>query len=319
MTTSATVLTRAQLIDAAGSPSRARTAVRQGSYRRLLPGTYAPEATAASLQARAEAAMLALPDGSVLGGRTALWVAGVSWCEDAPLEVTVPRGRHLAPREGLRWRSGSLPEDEVCQVGDLRILSAARVVVDIARTEPLLDAVAILDAALRAGATTLPLVEAALARASKLRGVDRARLVPGLANGRSESPMESRLRVRFVQEGVAGLECQWDVYGLDGQHLGRTDVRLRGLVMEYDGREERLDKERFQHDRSRQTGLLSSGVELRRYTSRDVYRRSRAAVAAELRSALRQSGDRPPPRVAPGRDTLPAPKYRPLPTLAQAA
>ncbi len=314
-----TVLTRAQLIETAGSPGRARGLLDQGEWVRLLAGAYAPAAEAAALETRAAATMLALPEGTVLGGRTALWVAGVSWCEDAPLEVTVPRGRHLALREGLRWRSGSLPDDEVCQVGDLRILSAARVTVDIARTEPLLDAVAVLDAALRAGATTLPLVALALARASKLRGVERARVVPGLANGRSESPMESRLRVRFVQEDVTGLECQWDAYDLDGRHLGRTDLRLRGVVGEYDGRKERLDEERFQHDRSRQTGLLSSGVELRRYTSRDVYRRSPASVAAELRSALRQSDARPPPRVTPGRDTLPPPKHRPLPTLADAA
>ncbi len=314
-----TVLTRAQLIETAGSPGRARGLLDQGSWVRLLAGAYAPAAEAEALETRTAAAMLALPEDTVLGGRTALWVAGVSWCEDAPLEVTVPRGRHLAPREGLRWRSGSLPEDEVCQVGGLTILSAARVVVDIARAEPLLDAVAVLDAALRAGATTLPLVAAALARASRLRGVERARLVPGLANGRSESPMESRLRVRFVQEGVTGLECQWDAYDLDGRHLGRTDLRLRGLVGEYDGRKERLDAERFQNDRSRQAGLLSSGVELRRYTARDVYRRSPVAVAVELRSALRQSDDRPPPRVTPGRDTLPPPKHRPLPTVAEAA
>ena len=129
--------------------------------------------------------------------------------------------------------------------------------------------------------------------------------------------MESRLRMGFVLAGLPRPQAQWDVYDRDGRHLGRSDLHLDGVLVEFDGRAERLDRERFVADRQRQTRLLEVGYELRRYTSGDVYGRSRVSLAAEVQRAVLLAAGRDRSGAYRGPDTLRAPRIRPLATRAE--
>ncbi len=279
----------------------------------MLHGLYAPGGRHDDLDLRVQALTRVLPPGVALSHRTALWLLGLDLLGPV-LDVTAPRGHRVQVRPGLRVHSAALPESELCEVGGLLVVSAARAVVDVARDEPLLDAVPVGDAVLRSGAADRVLLDRALDGATGLRQVRAARLAVGLLDARAESPMESRVRLRFVQGGLQP-ESQVDLYD-DLGHVARVDLVVDGVLVEYDGREAHLEPAAFTRERRRQTRLLEGGGVVRRYTAADVYRRSAEDLVAEVRRAAR---DVRPGTLRRGADTLRAPQGRPLPTLARRA
>ena len=314
------VLTWRQLCQRCGSPAKARRVLAEQAWWRVLRNAYVDSAHPDDAQTRAAAARAVLPADAVLSHRSALWVLGLDVLPPVQLlDVTVPRGRHLEPRRGLRAHAASLPDEDVCDLAGLAFVSAARAVVDVARQEPLVEAVAIGDAALRAGACTIEQVAQCLAGAAGLRGVVNARLVLPQLEPRSESLMESRLRMKVVLGGLPRPQAQHDVYDDDGNHCGRGDLHLEGVLLEYDGREERLKKERFNSDRRRRARLSDVGMELREFTGYDVYRRTDEDVCREILRAIAQAAHRDRSRLRTGPDTLRAPRLRPLPTRAELA
>jgi hypothetical protein len=270
---------------------------------------------------RAQALRLVLPPGVALSHRAAVWALGVDvLARDRAgrdlLDVSAPRGLHLLRRPGLVTHSALLPDDELCEHEGLLLVTAERAFVDVARSDTLIEAVAFGDAVLRSGAATLALFEQALERAVGLRGVRPARALMAHLEPRSESLMESRMRMRLVLGGLPRPEAQRDIYDDEG-HVGRVDLEIDGAVFEYDGRESRLLKQVFVHERRRQTGLAQLELEIRRLTSADYYVRPAAVVCAEAWRAVEMARGRDLSRVRRGPDTLRAPKLRPLPTLAE--
>lgn len=310
------VLTWQELVRRAGSEKRARTRVRHGEWWQVCRGAYAEWHQVDGPPVRLAALRRVLPPDTALSHRTALWALGLDVLGDR-LDVAVPRGRHLLPRPHLHPRSTRLDDDELVDLGGgLLAVSAARAVVDVARTEPVLEAVAVADAVLRSGHACADAVLVSLDRSGGLRGVRRAREALSLVDGRSESPQESRLRVQLVLGGVPRPVVQHDVYGPYG-HVARVDLWIDGLVIEFDGRDVHLQPRAFAEDRWRQTRLVELELEIRRYSGLDVYRRSRADLCAEVMRAVDLAARRSRPLVRTGPDTLPAPRHRPLPVLAR--
>lgn len=301
----------AGLVRRAGSPARARRWVETGEWWRVVRGAYAPWHLPDGPEVRARALRLVLPAHAALSHRAALWVLGLDVLGDR-LDVTVPRGLRLQGRPGVRVHSAALPDDELCERDGLLLVSAARAVVDVARSEPLVEAVALGDAVLRSGAATAAAVQGALDASPGLRGVRRARAAVDLLDGRSESPMESRLRLPLVRGGLV-VEVQVDLYDARG-HVGRVDLLADGVAVEFDGREAHLERAAFVHERRRQARLLEAGAALCRFTAADVYRRAGEDLCAEVRRA--STRDRSTLRRGP--DTLRPPRLRPLPTRASA-
>lgn len=303
-----------ELVARAGTVAKARTWLGQGLWWRVFHDVYAPFEGDDEPRLRVAALKLVLPDDVAVSHRTALWLLGVDVL-GGRLQVTAPRGRRIERRAGLAAYSAALPDVDLCEVDGLLVVSAARAVIDVARTEPLVEAVAVADAVLRAGAATEQQLLEVVDRSVGLRGVVAARAVLPHLEPRSESPMESRFRMRLVLGGVPRPQAQFDVYDDEG-HAGRTDFHLRGVVLEYDGREERLKKPVFVAERRRQTRIAETGLELRRFTSDDVFVRPAAAVCAEVMRAVAQAGGRDRSRLRSGPDTLRPPRLTPLPTLA---
>lgn len=310
------ILTWQEFVLFAGGRAPAEAWLRDGRWWRVVRGAYAPVEVLDDTRTRARALQLVLPDDAVVSGRTALWLLGIDVFGDR-LQVTVPRGRHLRDRVGLRVVSAELCDIDLVEVGGRLSVSAARAVVDVARGESLVEAVAVADAVLRAGAATQEQLLDVVDRSRGLRGITHARAVLPHVEARSESPMESRLRMRLVLGGVPRPAAQVDVYDEDG-HVARADLLVEDVVLEYDGRDARLDKDVFVRERRRQTRLLETGLELRRFTSADVYVRPAAAVCADVLRAMEQARGRDRSRLRSGPDTLRPPRLRPVPTLATA-
>lgn len=307
------VLSRAELLQRLGTRDRLERALERQLYRRVLRGFFVDGELADSPDVRCAALRRALPDDVALAGRTALWAMTVDVLpRNGRLDLTVPRGRHLVQRPGMRALAALLPDDELVDLpGGLVAVSAPRAFVDVARREPLVEAVALGDAVLRSGAATEEQLVAAVERARRAKGVVAARQVLPHLEPRSESQGESRLRMRLVQGGLPRPEAQVDLYDERGVHIGRVDLKLGGLLLEYDGRTGR----NFGRDRRRQNRLVDLDGELRRYTSEEVTWFAAPLLCADVARAYREHPDLSP-RLFRGPDTLRPPRLTPLPTRA---
>lgn len=163
----------------------------------------------------------------------ALW--GMPRIEDWPATVDV-----LVP--DLRIRSSKLVRKHVgppatTAVRDgLTVTSAARTVVDVARTSSLATGVAAADFALRAHlCTASDLASEVDGLAVGSPGARRARTVVGLADPRSMSAGESLSRAQMFRLGLPKPELQVPYSDAEGL-IGVVDFDWDGLVGEFDGK-----------------------------------------------------------------------------------
>jgi hypothetical protein len=143
------------------------------------------------------------------------------------------------------WRRGRnfhmtrapLIDPDVAIAGPLRLTSAARTLVDCAREWPLEDAVVALDAALLAQRTTAEQLRQVASAQQSWRGVQRARRAIGLSDGRAESPLETRGRLRIVGAGLPTPELQVEIHSA-GRLVGVVDGWFdeAAVAVEFDGR-----------------------------------------------------------------------------------
>ncbi|MDQ1084966.1 MULTISPECIES: endonuclease domain-containing protein [Microbacterium] len=101
------------------------------------------------------------------------------------------------------------------------------------------------------------------------RGSKNRRLAVDFADGRSESPRESELRVLLVQAGLPVPESNVEIF--DGaRFVARVDMLYREhrLVIEYDGDHHR-DPQQWSRDQSRRAELESLGYRMTVVTARD--------------------------------------------------
>ncbi|MET0763580.1 MAG: hypothetical protein ABWY29_01850 [Blastococcus sp.] len=164
-----------------------------------------------------------------------LWGLPVPRSAAGPIRLTDPD----------RWRRGEgyvmsrapLRSGEVWRAGPLRVTSVPRTLVDCARAWPLEDAVVAMDAALLAGRTTLAEVRAAAATVHHWPGASRAVRAAALADGRAESPLETRGRLRLVGAGFPTPELQVEIHGA-GRLIAVVDAWFDepAVAVEFDGR-----------------------------------------------------------------------------------
>jgi predicted transcriptional regulator of viral defense system len=123
------------------------------------------------------------------------------------------------------WRAGSgylvstapLHPEDVATTGPLRATSAARTLVDCAREWPLEDAVIAMDTALLLERTDPERLSRAAVRAQRWRGSTAARRAVALADGRAESPLETRGRLRMLGSGFPPPALQVEIHAGGGQ------------------------------------------------------------------------------------------------------
>ena len=189
----------------------------------------------------------------------------------------------------LQVHPSSLGTDDAVWHRGVWCTPPARTACDVARLGAPIDALATLDAALGGGTCTRRELAAACAAQRGLRGVVRlARLTP-LADGRAESPMESRLRMVLLDGGLPRPVVNEPVHAGDGSFLGRPDLRIAHVLVEYDGAVHR-EPGAFGHDLRRQNRLVDAGFTVLRYGAGDVTGRS-GLIVAQVRRALAD----PPP------------------------
>ena len=239
------IFSTADLAGAGVTEREVRTAVRSGAWVRLRPGLFV---TAADLAATEAAGRRLDPDALVVTTALARPTAVLSHGTAARFwGLPVPRG--LSPDVRLtdptRWRSGpgyamtraDLPADEITARGRHRLTTPARTLVDTAREWAELPAVAALDAALLRGLVSRETLQETLRRHRFAPRMPRAVRAVEAADGRAESWLETKGRLRFRAAGLPAFVPQVELW-VDGKLLGVVDgwYEDAALAVEFDGR-----------------------------------------------------------------------------------
>jgi very-short-patch-repair endonuclease len=249
-------------------------------FRRLFPDVYVRADAELDLALRARAASLLADGRGVIGGYAAAELLDAS-CgpEDAPVDLVLPGGAYRG-HPGLVVHRGLLGADEITMVDGVAVTAPVRTAYDLAREPPLVEAVVALDALSHRCRFAPDAVLDLRRRHLGARGSVQLPQAVGLANPLAESPMESRVRVVIVLDGLPVPVLQHPVgpFLLD---LAYPGIRL---AIEYDGEAHR-EQVRAMRDLDRQAYLSAAGWKVLRFTAAQVLRRPRW-VAARIREEL---------------------------------
>jgi Protein of unknown function (DUF559) len=187
--------------------------------------------------------------------------------------VTCPPPRRSRSRQtaGILFRNADLPSDHVTREYGIPVTSAARTVVDLARTVPFIEAVVVADSALRARKTTKEELLRVCDACARWHGIARARHVAGFSDGLSESVLESCARVVFDKYGLAVPALQVTirgpgfVYRVDFCWAARKTIAEADGLAKYTGREDMLAQ--FRRDRV----LRDAGYKVVHFTWRELF------------------------------------------------
>ncbi len=230
--------------------------------------------------------LMRLPSEAVVGFHTGARLHGFGDVPQDSLHVIVPAGSVVPKISGVIAHEAVLPVCDPVMLSGIPTASAERCAVDLARTVRRMDALPLLDLALRSGACLPADLRWEVARHARLRGVCQARQLVRLADARAECRQESQLRLVLIDGGLPPPEPQIWVADECGNPIFRLDMgyRTRKVGIEYDGRSH-LTRERLRADRARMNWLSAHGWTMRYFTDRDLYLRPHHVVN-EIRQAL---------------------------------
>lgn len=259
-------------------------------WRRTGQGLYVPSDLACAGEQRVVESAMPAPSRARLTGWAALLLDGAAYFagHDLPIDVLVPRHSNPRPRTGVHWhRRQSLPTAHAA--AGVRVVDPPQALLDEAARlvsgGQHRDAVVAVDMTLLAGLCTIDEVADALRarRGSRLRG-DLERVL-ALADGASESPPETYLRMIWLLDcGLPPPLVNTWVCDEAGHRLVVPDLLepASGLVVEYDGGMH-AELERRTRDAEKDEIYRDLGLECVRLTAIDM--RSRARVVQRLRRA----------------------------------
>ncbi|MGE2814732.1 endonuclease domain-containing protein [Mycobacterium heidelbergense] len=265
-------------------------AVRQGRlspyqlrtrFRAIYPDVYLAEGVTPTLRTRSTAAWLWSDRGGVLAGLAAAALHGSNWIDDdEPIEL-IWRNQH-AP-VGVITRNRRVEPDEITRVAGLSVTTLARTAFDLARRLPTNEAVARLDALMRATPFCIEDVGLLAKRYPRARGLRRLRATLPLVDPGAASPKETWLRLLLIGAGLPVPETQIPV-NENWRTVGVLDMGWEKykVAAEYDGDQHRADRRQYVRDQWRLRNLERLGWIVVRVIAedkpQDVVRRVRDAL-----------------------------------------
>lgn len=208
--------------------ARARS---RGEWESIRPGAYVDRGASGDISARERhlaliaATIRLVPDDAVISHATAAVLHGITvWPPPvAGVHVTRPGSGGGHRRRLLHTRMAQVTDGEVVTIGQFRVTTVERTLVDFGRSSSFCSAVVALDDALHAGLTTKEALVPSLESASRRPGVASARRAVLFSDPGAESVGESRSRVIMHTAGLPAPVSQLEVRDELGRFVGRGD------------------------------------------------------------------------------------------------
>ncbi len=239
--------------------------LRGPDFRRLEHDVYIGAAVERDVRVRVRALRLWSQERGVVGGPLAAltYDAECPW-DDA--DLIMPSRCHPAP-EDARVRTDRLRADEVAGRFGCPVTTPVRTAFDLARRQPLVEAVAGVDALAHTCRFSREHLRRLAAEHPGVRGLVQVRRVLELMDPRAESLPETRLRLGLLGRGVPPAVPQFRVLLATGERV-RLDLAWPEamLALEYDGPEHRTITGQ-NRDAFRDARLRDLGWEVRHVTS----------------------------------------------------
>jgi hypothetical protein len=273
-----------------------RALVAQGLVRPLFRGLYAVSSLELSIECRARAVSLVIPGSAVATDETAAWLHGIDVLpghapDELPRLSFFQQGAHERLRnQATSSGSRQLAVTDVERVHGVLVTTPLRTAVDLARLRRPDRALGALDGFLRLRVFTVDDMVRELERFKGYRGIIRARVLVPLADARSESPAESKLRYAWLTASdLPRPQLQVPVVHPFSSEPWRLDLAVEDLkyAAEYDGEQFHGTREQQERDRRRRTYLREEDdwtIDV--FTKADVYARN-AHPAAIIREGIR--------------------------------
>lgn len=296
------VFTGREAVRAGYRPDEIRAALSTGRWHRLRRGVYMGAASFADSRVDARlrhlvdcvAVLVSLGRGPTISHVSAARVH----------RLVLPRGSDEGVRltDETQWRRGrayrvaraALPPGDVQAILGFGVTTPARTLVDCAREWDLVDSVVAMDAALHEQRVTRTALRSNVLAASHWIGIGSAGRAVSLADGRAESPLETRGRLALVAAGLPRPELQVELHGPRG-FVARVDAWFddAAVALEFDGRVKYLDPRRGRdpgdvlwEEKRREDAVRALDVRIVRVAQEDRSPRRRLELATRVRSLL---------------------------------
>jgi len=210
---------------------------------------------------------------------------------ESTVTLTLPTARRWERLRstGVVFHCADLPREHVTRLYNMPVTTAARTVVDLARTLPFVDAVVVADSALHEEKAAKPELRQVLDSCTQWPGVTQARRVVAFADERAGSVLESAARVVFGEHGLDPPELQVTIHLPANAFLVDFFWREYRVIAEADGLAKyAADKDliaQFQRDRL----LRDAGYKVVHFTWRELVK-TPELVVTRIRQAFTETG-----------------------------
>jgi Protein of unknown function (DUF559) len=222
-----------------------------------------------------------------LAGLAAAALHGSDWIGDDEVVELIWRNPH--PPAGVLTRNQRVESDEVTRVDGLPVTTSARTAFDLSRQSPIGDAVARLDALMRATPFSVEDVLLLAKRHPGARGLRRLRSALPIVDSGAASPKETWLRLLLIDAGLPAPDTQIPVVA-QFRTVAVLDMgweRFK-VAVEYDGDQHRSSRRQYVRDMRRLKALEACGWIVVRVIAED----PPDDVVRWVRVALRRRGYR---------------------------
>jgi len=258
--------------DEAQQAGLTRHQLRTSAFRHVFREVWVPADVPDGRDCRLAATKLVTPPHAVLRGLTAAWIYGADVRQESDLDVDVgyPPGKRRRKRPGVQVGEEALAPSDIWVVEGSAVTSPVRTSFDCLRLLPDPMGLVVADALTHLGCTSIEEIASYFAGQRRLRNLRIGeRLVPDIEPA-TESPRETRTRVRMVRIGLPRPVAQFVVHDFAGAFVARLDFAYPEVkvAIEYDGAwhwEHHLDDER------RRARLRELGWTVIVITARDLY------------------------------------------------
>jgi len=238
---------RREMLERGANDKQIKASVRAGLLHRIRRGAYTTtdqwaEASATERhRLRCVAALRVMPGRVALTHASALIAHGIDvrGADLSVVHVTRLDGANGRTCAGIRHHEGTIEEGDVdLTASGLLATTPIRAVIEHSSVSSVVSGLVSADHALNKGHFNVDNLHVYHERVLHWPGMRQMQLVVRLADGRSESPGETRTRHLCWRGGLPAPQLQYEVFDAHGRLVGRTDFAwpAYGLLGEFDGR-----------------------------------------------------------------------------------